>query len=229
MSLHSLVYNLPKTPRFAGESTWFPTFLGGFVLPMLATDLIESYWFSRYQIGQDKSVRFRFKVADGDYPKVLHRANELEQALGMTRRMEELNYDGSDLRALRFEPANPRRLHADQRFELVWNFLCSTARLYLDCLAHEDPVTHTWSMELNTDIAHNAQSDTVETFHHMFCNITGLQPLVYETGIAASPIMSHLYYLNQRAAEWKAQHPNSQGPVSFDQLPRPLNAYRVSF
>jgi len=64
---------------------------------MLATDLIESYWFSRYQIGQDKSVRFRFKVADGDYPKVLHRANELEQALGMTRRMEELNYDGSDV------------------------------------------------------------------------------------------------------------------------------------
>lgn len=229
MSLHSLVYTIPQTARFAGPDTWFPTFLGGFVLPILDTGLIQSYWFSRYQEGATKSVRFRFKVADADYPAVQQRADELEHDLGMTRRMEELNYDGGDLRALRFQPPNPRRLQADQRFDLVWNFLHATAEIYLDCLAQEDPVTHIWSMEVNPDIGHNALNDTVETFHHMFCNITGQRPLVYESGIPNSPLMSHLYYYNRRAAEWLAQHPGHQGPIPMNQIPLPLNKYRVAF
>jgi hypothetical protein len=63
MSHHSIRLEFPADPPFDREN-WFETFVGQFVKPLLATDLVKQYWFSRYGDSSRREIRFRLTTDD---------------------------------------------------------------------------------------------------------------------------------------------------------------------
>src|SRR2546421_8839290 len=138
MITKSLHYKIPPTePRFSGPN-WFKTFVGSFVVPIVATGYVQSYWFSRYEDGQHgRHARFRIRTQN---PAALEaKEKELAATLMLQDLADEPNYDGDEIRnGARFLGANQRQHDGDARYELIWDFLHALSKLFVDCLSHQD-------------------------------------------------------------------------------------------
>ena len=172
MILKSIHVTIPDTKPF-DRGDWFEAFVGHFVLPVIATNLVESYWFTRYQ-DPKKHARFRLRLKN--YVQLKPTVDALIGKWGFKDLADEENY-GEEFRSQRrvgdrTPPADPAK-----RQELIWRFLTSAAALYVDTFSHADNDGY-WHREENRDQVNNIDGDTMESIHHLFCNLTAIQPRV---------------------------------------------------
>lgn len=171
--LKSMHMEVPDATPF-DRMDWFEAVVGNFIKPIIEADLIESYWFSRYQ---DPKRHFRFRIKTTDYAEVQSFAAPLIKKLGLTDLADEQDYDGGEFRQARFVGDNRRGIEPKARQELIWEFLYASCRLYLDTFSYADDEGY-WYREDNHDRANNIDGDTMESPHHLFCNLTGVAPRV---------------------------------------------------
>jgi hypothetical protein len=173
MMLKSVHIGIPDTKPF-DRVDWFEAFVGNFVLPVLDTKLIDSYWFSRYQ---DPKKHARFRIKTKDYSLIKPKIDDLIKDLGLTNLADEEKYDGGEFRGRRFVGENARKIDPVARQELIWDFLHASSRLYVDTFSHCDADKY-WYREQNHDRGNNIDGDTIESPHHLFCNLTAFAPRV---------------------------------------------------
>jgi len=173
MTLKSIHLEIPNIKPFDREN-WFESFIGNFVMPVLDTNLIDSYWFSRYQ---DPKKHARFRIKTKDYSLIKQKIDDLITYFRLTNLADEETYDGGEFRVERFIGVNNRGIDPINRQELIWNFLHASSRLYIDTFSHSDADGY-WYRESNNDRNNNIDGDTMESIHHLFCNLTAVQPRV---------------------------------------------------
>ena len=173
MMLKSIHVGIPDTKPF-DRADWFEAFVGNFVLSILDAKLIDSYWFSRYQ---DPKKHARFRVKTKDYSLIKPKVDDLIKDLGLTNLADEETYDGGEFRGRRFVGENTRKIDPAARQELIWDFLHVSSRLYVDTFSHSDADRY-WYREQNHDRDNNIDGDTMESPHHLFCNLTAVAPRV---------------------------------------------------
>jgi hypothetical protein len=152
MITKSLHYKIPAGKPF-DKANWFETFVGSFVVPLVATGHIQSYWFSRYEDGQHgKHARFRIRTEN---PAAIEaKEKELAGDLKLHDLADEPNYDGGEIRnEVRFLGTNQRQADRDARYELIWDFLHASSKLFVDCLSQED-ADKRWHIELVIRLNH---------------------------------------------------------------------------
>ena len=94
-SIHVVVPNVRPFDR----ADWFESFIGHFVLPVLQTKLVQSYWFSRYQDGRNHA-RFRLKTAD--YAPLQPTVEGLLKKFGIEDLKDEENYADDEFTSKRW-------------------------------------------------------------------------------------------------------------------------------
>ena len=173
MILKSIHLGIPNTKPF-DRGDWFEAFVGNFILHILDSGLIDSYWFTRYQ-DPDKNIRFRIKTQD--YAPVKVHVDGLIKKFGLTDFADEEQYDGGEFRGRRFVGQSTRNINPIERQAIIWDFLHASSRLYVDTFSHSD-VDGYWYREENHDRDNNIDGDTIESPHHLFCNLTAVRPRV---------------------------------------------------
>ena len=173
MTLKSIHLNIPDTKPFDRDD-WFEAFVGNFVIPILDTGLIDSYWFTRY-IDPKKNTRFRIKTKD--YSLVKPHVDDLISKFGFTDLADEEEYEGAEFRDHRFVGKKVRNIALSTRQEIIWDFLHASSHLYVDTFSHCDADGY-WYREINHARCFNINGDTLESIHHLFCNLTGFEPRV---------------------------------------------------
>lgn len=218
-------FQLPNAVPF-DAANWFETFVGQIVVPLVRTGKIQRYWFTRYETGGKKSASFRFYTRDVN--GIEKKAKELALSLHATGGTADLAYDAGEISGHpRFLGTNQRQTDGKARKELIWDFLHASAALYLDCLSHQDGQGR-WNLEVNKDQLNCSTGETFESFHHMFCNITGFEPQIYYFQDAALPrFMSPMYYFAMFEKQIQANGVANKPPL--DGLPVPAHAFRVKF
>lgn len=194
MTHKSLHLQLPSCKPF-DQDNWFESFVGEFVLPLLATELIDRYWFSRYQdqtLG--KHVKFRFFTKD--YPALEPKISILMSKWTLKDLGDEVEYTPvGDLGSPRFFGDNQRQTDKEQRASLVFDFFYATCRLFVDFLSNSDANGY-WYLEKEEKSGQNFHT-AFESLHHLFCNITDCPALVVEVTHpqkAQSVFLSYLYF-----------------------------------
>ena len=174
MILKSIHVVIPDTKPF-DRGDWFEAFVGHFVLPVVATNLVESYWITRYQ-DQDKKKHARFRVRLKDYIQLKPTVDALISKWQFTDLADEENY-GEEFRSPRWVGDRTPPVDPAKRQELIWRFLTTAAALYVDTFSHADNDGY-WHREENRDRGNNIDGDTMESIHHLFCNMTAVHPRV---------------------------------------------------
>ena len=162
MITKSLHYKIPFEAPF-DQHNWFETFIGSFVVRLLETGHCQSYWFSRYEDSQHgRHARFRIRTEN---PAAIEaKAKDFAKELNLNDLADEPNYDGGEIRnELRFLGVNQRQSDRDARYELIWDFLHASSKLFVDCLSHQDEQGR-WAMEGNTDAGNCADGIRLSHF-----------------------------------------------------------------
>lgn len=208
MPVKSLDLIVPDTPPFDRFESWFESFVGTHLLPVVQTAPLKRFWFSRYGgIGQRKWVLFRFEC--DDLSLVEPHINKLMSTftLGATGYSD---YDyASDIgegEGSRFLGQNGRHRNKVRRGDLTFEFLHAAAKLFLDGLAGPDPAGY-FEREPETTSGFSHET-SLEQFLHLFCNMTGVPSFVVE---ATHPqhgnhLLSEITFvtLQQVDARWQA-------------------------
>jgi hypothetical protein len=176
MPTKSLTLFIPDVAPFDQQETWFETFIGTHILPLTERGAFRRFWFSRYQaVGHDKHLCFRFET---DNLNAI--AADIERLRAEFQRNEYIDFDVvADLGTgdkSRFRGRNSRRPTERDRGELAFNFLHATAQLFLHSLSGPDE-NGRWSLERETESGYS-QEASMEQFHHLFCNLTGVPTFV---------------------------------------------------
>lgn len=174
MILKSIHLSIPNNKPF-DRGDWFEAFVGNVVLPLLQTGLVDSFWFTRYQDQNGKHARVRIKTED--YAVLKPHVDALIAQYGLMDVADEEAYDGGEFRGPRFVGQNSRNVVPEERQELIWKFLHAASALYCDTFSHKDADSY-WYRELNHDRGNNIDGDTIESIHHLFCNMTAVLPRV---------------------------------------------------
>ncbi|MEO7931538.1 MAG: hypothetical protein ABIT76_00120 [Chthoniobacterales bacterium] len=218
-------FQLPNAAPF-DAANWFETFVGQIVVPLLSTGKVKRYWFTRYETGGNKSALFRFYTRD--VKAIEKKAKELAKSMHVTGGAADLAYDAGEISGHpRFLGTNQRQADGKARKELIWDFLHASAVLYVDCLSHQDGQGR-WNSEINMDQGNCSTGQTFESFHHMFCNITGFDPQIYYfQDPALQGFLSPMYYVARFEKQIEANIAANKPPM--DGLPIPARAFRVKF
>lgn len=169
MPIKSLQLDVPDKVPYDRHESWFESFVGNNLLPIIERNVFQRYWFSRYgAVGRGKHILFRYEVEDED---MVH--EDIEDLKARFQPNQHDAYDPSgDLghgENSRFFGANARHQDHDQRGQLAFDFLFASARLFLHCLS---PVgAGYWQLESETTSRFNVRT-SLEQFHHLFCNMT---------------------------------------------------------
>jgi hypothetical protein len=153
---------LGQAAQYAGSND-LASFVGAYVKPLVPH--LTYFWFARY--GQAGAREIKFKFSTGCYEKIRKDAEAIENSFvhGQDGCVD-YDYEG-DLGGSRFLPPG-RPEHKAERALGVYQFLTSAARLYVDCLV---PDGLGWKLEEEITSGFNRET-TMETFHHLFCNMT---------------------------------------------------------
>ena len=181
---------VPPAPPYTNER-WVETVAGRILNPVVQKHGINYFWFTRY--GGDKvdanvdadvtdipevfapkgiflSVRFRFWL-DGQDRSAVEADIKAEVAAASCWLSDVRPYDDmADLAWERFcgEPfTGPRR---QERRDLMRQFLCSSAKLFLHMLQGPLPSGEYFSEQ--NSCHHNPEGSTFESIHHLFCTMT---------------------------------------------------------
>ena len=172
MPVKSASLIVPSIPPYEALETWFETFLGHNILPIVEACPLNRYWFSRYIDGRGRHIKFRFET--DDLAAVQPRIDDLIKRFALTDDgYADYDYIGDIGRGeqSRFLGSNTRNPDAAHRAELAFDMLHAAARLTLDCLSHDEKTGH-FELERKTDGF--SLEVTMEQFHHLFCSVTGV-------------------------------------------------------
>lgn len=173
MAIKSIHVTVPNNPPF-DRADWFESVVGNFFKPIIATGLLQSYWFTRYQ---DPVKHARFRLNTADYAVLKPTVDDLIADLGFTDVADEENYADNEFTSVRWCGARNPPVDPAVRQGLTWDFLSAAAALYVDTFSHADAQGY-WVREANQDKAQNIDGDTIESVHHLFCNMTAVCPRV---------------------------------------------------
>jgi hypothetical protein len=168
VSYHSIHLRFPNAAPFDGE-TWFETFAGRFVKPLLETGQVQQYWFTRY--GSPDLHEIRLRVATESFSTLNPLVQEKVREFHFTNLHDELNETlTSSLGGTRFLSPDASNQLQLERAQLTFNFLHSLSALYLASLVGPD-ASGRFRQERNTE-RNNPHGSIFETLHHLFCNVT---------------------------------------------------------
>jgi hypothetical protein len=180
MAAKSLELVIPDTPPYDRPDSWFESFVGSHLLPVIQAAPLGRFWFTRYGgVGAKKWILFRFECDDpaGVQPYI-------DRLVGAFSPGDSgyCDYDAaSDIgegEGSRFLGANGRHHDKRRRGDLAFDFLHATAKLFLDGLAGPDAGGY-FVREPETASGFSRET-CLEQFHHLFCNMTGVPSFVAE-------------------------------------------------
>lgn len=180
MPAKSLDLVIPDAPPFDRPDSWFESFVGNHLLPVVESAPLKRFWFTRYGgVGGKKWVLFRFEC--DDLSQVQPRVDRLLETFPPGD-SGYADYDyASDIgegERSRFLGANGRHHDKEKRGDLAFDFLHAAAKLFLDGLAGPDPGGY-FAREPETASGFSRET-SLEQFHHLFCNMTGVPSFVAE-------------------------------------------------
>lgn len=198
MSYHSIHLHFPANAPYDQEH-WFETFVGRFVKPLIATGLVNQYWFTRYGSAQLREIRLR--LTTDDFAALEPIVRQQVVAAGFTDLADELGVTlANNLGGGRFLSPDALNQSPDHRGQLMLNFLHAAAALFVESLIGPDGDGR-FRQEKNTDV-NNPHGSIFETAHHLLCNATGVvteveifrvgnNDLVLESPLYASHMKAH--------------------------------------
>jgi hypothetical protein len=197
MSYHSIHLGFPANAPF-DRDTWFETFVGHFVKPLLATGLVKQYWFTRYGTAQQREIRLRLTTDNFGAlgPIVQHRI----QAAGFTDLADEQDATlAGNLGGGRFMSSDSPSQSVEFRAQLMLNLHHALAALFVDSLIGPDAEGR-FRQEKSNDI-NNPHGSIFETAHHLFCNTTEVitEVEIFRIGNNSLHVESPLYAAYRKA------------------------------
>ena len=178
MACKTLELLIPDTPPYDEVETWFETFVGTHIGPIVP--LLKRFWFSRYGgIGSKKWIKFRFEY--DDLSLIQPDVDKLMQIFCLyDQGYQDWDYAGDigEGQGSRFLGDNGRHQDKRRRGEIAFDFVHSSARLFLDGLRGPD-INGRFQREPETASGFNHET-TLEQYLHLFCNITGAPSFVVE-------------------------------------------------
>lgn len=178
MTVKSLSLTIPDNPPYDRAESWFESFAGNDLLPIIESCPFNRFWFTRYgAVGSGKHILFRFEI--DDLSSVEAHVNALMKKFPLGP-LEYTEYDyGGDIgrgERSRFLGNNTRHQDQNLRGSIAFDFLHATARLFLDCLTGPDQQGY-YQLEPETTSKFSVVT-SMEQFHHLFCNLTGVPTFV---------------------------------------------------
>jgi hypothetical protein len=191
MSYHSIHLKFPAKAPFDRED-WFESFVGHFVKPLLMTDLVKQYWFTRYG---DREVReIRLRLTTDDYSRLQPIIEKQINSYGFIDLKDELNETlAGSLGNERFLSPEALNSSPQGRGQLMLNLQHSIAALFVDALTGPDKDGYFRQEKSNSN--QNPHGSIFESVHHLFCNTTDVTTEVemFVTGDQQLCIFSPLY------------------------------------
>ena len=178
MVAKSLELLISDTAPYDQPETWFETYVGTHVVPMVP--LLKRFWFTRYgAIGSQKWACFRFEC--DDIIAIQPHVDELVQRFQLIGQ-QYADYDAAqDIGCgenSRFLEDNGRHIDSKKRGDLAFNFLHAAALLFTDGLKGPD-ADGRFQREPETESGFNNET-SLEQYLHLFCNMTGVPAFVSE-------------------------------------------------
>jgi hypothetical protein len=178
MPFKSLHLYIPDVPPYDRQETWFESFVGANLLPIIERNVLRRFWFTRYgAVGAGKNIQFRYEIDD---PATVAADIARLEATFPDGAHEHVDYDPTgDIgrgEGSRFMGANTRHQNYQARGDIAFDFLHASARLFLHCLSGPDRDGY-WQLEQEQVSRFNVLT-TMEQFHHLFCNMTGVPTFV---------------------------------------------------
>jgi len=167
MNYYSHVLYFPKSPPFNKPEHVWPSFVGAFIVPIIALGLHKHYWYSFY------STHARLRILTDRYDKLEPQLVSLRDSLGLIDKGEEKDLTlVGDLGNHRFlEPNLPNRT-PENRALLILRYLQSVCDLYSDLLIKR-PDGY-WEAEKSTN-EQNFGSNCLVSCMHLLNNIGQFQ------------------------------------------------------
>ncbi len=180
MPAKSLDLIIPDRPPYDRPDSWFESFVGNHLLPIIQSAPLKRFWFTRYGgVGGKKWILFRFECDDpAEMQPYVDQLLEAFPLGGSGYGDYDVASDIGEWEGSRFLGANGRHHDKKRRGELAFDFLHAAARLYLDALAGPDAGGY-FVREPETTSGFS-QETSLEQFHHLFCNMTGVPSFVAE-------------------------------------------------
>lgn len=161
MKLYQAHFTPPAAAPYDRED-WFWQIYGHVLLPIVEQQQPNRFWFTYYVENGVRHVEFRYEAPD--------KFDDATWALNPTLHAE---FDIiHDLSGGRFLGTNQRNTSAPDRGNLMFDFLHQAARLTLSQLSHIDQGY--WQLETNADFGNNHYGFTLESPHHLLCNMSNM-------------------------------------------------------
>ncbi len=186
-----LCVKLPDVSPFDNDRH-YESYIGNVVVPLIQTGLIPKFWFSHYGRTGDAEVKLRYTTTN--YPQLQPTIASLVTQFGLNVVADQLFNIVGDLSGQpRFLGQNARQQNGNGRGVLIYDFLHSSSQLFVDCLSHRDGQGY-WYVEANQDAGNSHHGSSLETVHHLFCNVSNVPTSIvivkHQTGFA---FLSPLY------------------------------------
>lgn len=211
MPVRSLSLAVPDTPPYDRAESWFETFAGNHLLPLVGGGQFRRFWFTRYgAVGQGKHILFRYDVEDVQTVASDIAVLEGRFSPGPSGHTDyDVTGDIGRGEGSRFLGQNNRHQDHAARGELAFDFLHASARLFLHSLAGPDPNGY-WQLEPETSSTFSTET-SLEQYHHLFCNMTSVPTFVV---VAAHPevigdqVLSLIQFarLQNQDRRWSLRH-----------------------
>ena len=198
---------IPDTKPYDNQNTWYTTFAGTNLIPLVENSNFKRFWFTNYgEVGSDKNILFRFEVDDTS--SVESDITDLLEEFSNKSSYKDYEF-ASDIgkgEGSRFLGQNNHHKDHERRGDIAFDFLHTSARLFLDCITGPDKDGY-WKLEPETQSRFSIET-SMEQFHHLFCNLTDVPTHII---IAAHPdqvgqeAMTHheFKYHNNKDSKWK--------------------------
>lgn len=178
MPVKSLSLTIPDSPPYDQAGSWFESFAGNELLPLVEENQFARFWFTRYGgVGHGKHILFRFEV--DDLASVESQITDLRSKFPAgPDGYKDYDYSGDIGRGerSRFLGRNSRHQDSARRGGIAFDFLHAAARLFLDCLTGPDSGGY-FQLEPETTSSFSVAT-SMEQFHHLFCNLSGVPTFI---------------------------------------------------
>jgi len=188
MDYYSHVLYLPTSAPFDHPERKWPSFIGEFVTPIVASHPGLTYWFSYY------GDHAKFRVYTDDYEAIRRQIEAERDRLGLEDRGSEKTLTLiEDIGGGRFISPNSKS-NPLQRAELILRTLCANANLIVDSVVKRDDGY--WQFEENLDIAQNPDKSHLFSVNHLFHNMSTSQSLIFSFERNGNTEMLSYYYFS---------------------------------
>ena len=210
MDSKSIKFAVPDVRPYDQPDSWFETFIGVNLRPLLESGLLTRFWFTRYgAVAHDKHAMFCFDTTDLE--SVQKYIDEIIGTLPITV-ADNTDYNASDDighgQNSRFLGSNARHSDQARRGDIAFDWLHASARLFPDALTVPDKDGYC-RLEAETTSGFNIET-SLEQYHHLFCNMTAVPAFVVVAEHKHSPgkcqVMSMIHFaqIQKQDSDWQA-------------------------